>query len=202
RLRQKAADAGNLKTTKEQKITRVSGPPPAAPGPGLAAPPPPEYIAIEPVEPDVVYVPVYDPVLVYGPWPYPYYRPFYWYPPGSVAVGIFAFTAPVIVGAAIWARYNLHTCRVGIYAPHYNAFNRTRLAPGVTHWRHNPVHRGNITYSRASLQQQYGRPGINGNPVNAGKHAPGSPSQYGATTHRGLTGNINQTTSLKPNTGL
>ena len=29
RLRVKAADAGNLKTTKEQKITRVSGPPPS-----------------------------------------------------------------------------------------------------------------------------------------------------------------------------
>ncbi len=61
RLRVKAADAGNLKTTKEQKVSRVWGP---APGPGL--PPEQDYIAIEPVDPAVIFVPVYNPRLIYG----------------------------------------------------------------------------------------------------------------------------------------
>jgi hypothetical protein len=39
----------------------------------LPPPPPPEYIAIEPADPGVYYVPVYDPMVVYGPWAYPAY---------------------------------------------------------------------------------------------------------------------------------
>jgi hypothetical protein len=64
-LRQKAETTGNLKTGKEQKVSRM----PAPQGTGYAGPP--EYIVIEPVQPDYVYVPVYDPVVVYGPgyWP-------------------------------------------------------------------------------------------------------------------------------------
>ena len=38
---------------------------PAPQGTGYAGPP--EYIVIEPLEPDYVYVPVYDPVVIYGP---------------------------------------------------------------------------------------------------------------------------------------
>ena len=57
RLRQKAQDAGNLKTTEQQKVV-VKG----------------EAIEIEPVT-EVVYVPRYNPVVVYGPWWWPAYPP-------------------------------------------------------------------------------------------------------------------------------
>ena len=43
------------------------------------------YIAIEPQDPSVVYVPAYDPNEVYGTWPYASYPPYYWYPPGYIA---------------------------------------------------------------------------------------------------------------------
>ena len=74
-LRARADEAGNLKSSKEQKVRRVAAPPST----GYVGPP--EYIVIEPVEPDYVYVPVYDPVVVYGAdyWP-PAYAPFFWYP--------------------------------------------------------------------------------------------------------------------------
>ena len=203
-LRSKAADAGHLKTTKQQKVTRVSGPPPDMPG--LA--PEPEYIVIEPVEPEVIFVPVYDPLVVYGPWPWPVYSPFFWYPPGYVTVGVFGFGAPCFVGPALWARYDWRARRIGMFMPHYNAFNRTRFASvGINQtWRHNPLHRGNIAYGNAALQQRFGRAGINGNGIGRpgidrnGGNGPVRPfasrtnlPQNGLGPQRqGLTGNIDR----------
>jgi hypothetical protein len=86
RLRQKAQESGNLKTTKEQKViveeqTKV--------------------IIIEPASPQVVYVPTYNPTVVYGVWAYPAYPPAPVYPPGYVATtAAFSFAAGVAVGAA------------------------------------------------------------------------------------------------------
>jgi hypothetical protein len=60
-MRGKAEQAGNLKSTPQQSVTTQDS-----------------TIEIQPVDPDVVYVPAYDPWLVYGvpigPWPgwYPY----------------------------------------------------------------------------------------------------------------------------------
>ena len=93
RLRQKAYAAGNLKTTAEQKVV-VQG----------------ETIEVAPVNPEVVYIPRYDPVVVYGPWWYPAYPPFAYYPvfPGvAVGIGVFGFWGAVAVAPAWgwgWAR--------------------------------------------------------------------------------------------------
>src|SRR5262249_2769134 len=85
-LRQKAETTGNLKSSKEQKVSRI----PAPQSTTYAGPP--EYIVIEPAEPDYVYVPVYDPVVVYGPgyWQ-PAYVPFFWYPRWWVVGPAFGF---------------------------------------------------------------------------------------------------------------
>ena len=40
-----------------------------------------QVIVIEPTAPDTVYVPYYDPAVVYGGWPYPAYPPYYFPPP-------------------------------------------------------------------------------------------------------------------------
>ena len=93
-LRARADAAGNLKPSNEQRIRRVAAPAPV----NVGEPPAPEYYIIEPVDPAVIYVPIYDPYVVYGVWPYPADRPFYWYPPGYVTVGVFAFGAPLVVG--------------------------------------------------------------------------------------------------------
>ena len=44
-----------------------------------------QVITIESTSPQVVYVPTYNPTVVYGGWPYPSYPPYSYYPPGYVA---------------------------------------------------------------------------------------------------------------------
>jgi hypothetical protein len=65
-MRQRAQEAGNLKTTPEQTVTSQG-----------------TTIIIEPASPEVVYVPAYDPWLVYGgpvvAWPGWYEYPGIWY---------------------------------------------------------------------------------------------------------------------------
>ena len=93
KLRAKAQAEGNLKTTQEQKV-EVKG----------------EAIVIEPASPTTVYVPAYNPAVVYGAWPYPAYPPYPYYPAGAVvAAGVIGFAAGVAVGAAWnngWGRWN------------------------------------------------------------------------------------------------
>ncbi len=84
RLRSKAYAAGNLKTTEEQKVV-VQG----------------DTYAIEPTNPEVVYVPRYDPSVSYGSWGWPAYPPFAYYPvwPGvAIGLGVFGFWGGIGVG--------------------------------------------------------------------------------------------------------
>ena len=65
-----------------------------------------QVIVIEPTAPDTVYVPYYDPAVVYGGWPYPAYPPYYFpppvgYVPGAVLATGIAFGAGYAVGR--WA---------------------------------------------------------------------------------------------------
>ena len=77
-LRQKADEAGNLKSNKQQKVVRESD--------DNAKP----IYVIESASPETVYVPVYQPTVVYGSWPYPSYPPYYWsYPGASFVNGFF-----------------------------------------------------------------------------------------------------------------
>ena len=68
RMRKKASDAGNLKTTEQQKVT-------------TQVVQTKEVIVIQQANPQVIYVPAYNPVVVYGPPIYPY-PPIYYPPPG------------------------------------------------------------------------------------------------------------------------
>jgi len=74
-MRQKAEQAGNLKTTPQQVVTTQGS-----------------TIVIEPAEPEVVYVPAYDPWLVYGPpivaWPGWYAYPGIWFGGPYLSFGV------------------------------------------------------------------------------------------------------------------
>jgi len=61
-MRQRAKEAGNLKTTSQEKVGEQG-----------------KTVVIEPADPDVVYVPVYDPWVVYGA-PIVVWPGWYWYP--------------------------------------------------------------------------------------------------------------------------
>ena len=142
-LRAKADKAGNLKSSKEQKVTTTQEA-------GTTV------IKVEPADPQVVYVPTYNPAVVYGPWPYPTYPPYYYYPPGYVAgATFFAFTAGVIVGNAMWGNCNWGGSNVYINHNTYNNFNKTDIKTGD--WQHKPEHRKGVQYRDQASQQKFGK---------------------------------------------
>jgi hypothetical protein len=153
-LRAKAEAAGNLKTTNEQKVTRVAAPP-APNGETVVVP---EYIAIEPVEPEVLYVPVYDPVVVFGVgyWP-PAYVPFFWYPTWWTVGPVWGFWPALWVGPALWCNYNWGYGYVQVNVVQFNTFNRTNIVSsgGPMKWSHDPIHHAGVAYKNASLQQKF-----------------------------------------------
>src|SRR4051812_27650978 len=114
RMRKKAQDKGNLKTTEQQKVeTQVIESK--------------QVIVIEPANPQVVYVPTYDPVVIYGPPVYPYppiYYPPAWYYPAGMAI---SFGMGMMMGA-FWSGGWGWGCGWGgnnnVYINNNNNFNR------------------------------------------------------------------------------
>jgi hypothetical protein len=151
KLRTEAQASGNLQSTPQQVVT--TAPAPA----GIPVSGGPAPIVIEPVNPDVYYVPVYNPAVVYGAWDYPAYPPFYWSPPGFVASNVVSFAAGVAVGAAIWGGCNWWNHNVIINVNRYNLFNHTNINIANNTWIHNPAHRHDVPYPNASVAQRFGR---------------------------------------------
>ena len=132
RLRTKAQAKGHLQTTPEQKVI-VEQP----------AGSQTTVVKIEPSDPQVVYVPTYNPTVVYGAWPYPAYPPYYYYPPGYVAAtALFSFGVGVTVGSALWGSCNWYNGDVDIDVNRYNNFNRANISSGK--WEHNVEHRKGV----------------------------------------------------------
>ena len=105
-MRQRAYQAGNLKTNQQQSVTvENQAPGAAAPAPAASGEaqttvvqPPAQTIIIQPAQPEVVYVPTYNPTVVYGA-PVPVYPG---YSTGAmVATSLLSFGVGVAVGAAI-----------------------------------------------------------------------------------------------------
>jgi len=89
-LRAKAKKSGALQTNAQQTITTQ--------GSGSQ-----QAIIIQPTNPQVIYVPAYNPTVIYGAWPYPAYPPYAYSPPGySAGSMLLSFGAGMAVGAALW----------------------------------------------------------------------------------------------------
>jgi hypothetical protein len=147
-LRAQAQAAGNLQSTPQQRVTTAPVPQ------GVASASMRPAIVIEPTNPDVYYVPVYNPAVAYGSWDYPSYPPFYWSPPGFVASNVMSFAAGVAVGAAIWGGCDWWGHNVIINVNRFNAFNHTDIANNV--WVHNPAHRGDVPYRNVAVAARFG----------------------------------------------
>jgi Protein of unknown function (DUF3300) len=167
RLRAKAKEAGNLKSSKEQTVKTEPAPAGAATT---------QIIVIESPSPEVVYVPTYNPTVVYGAWPYPAYPPYYYYPPAyPPGAAFFTFSMGVVVGGAIWGNCNWGHSDIDIDVNRYNNFNRTTNIDRNTNinnrpsntgrgsntgkWQHDSQHRQGVGYRDSATQQKYGRAG-------------------------------------------
>ena len=171
RMRKKAQDTGNLKSTEQQKVeTKVIENK--------------TVIVVEQANPQVVYVPSYDPVVVYGPPVYPY-PPIYYPPAGYYAAGIaISFGVGVMMGA-FWSGGWGWGCGWGgnntININNNNNFNRNSNIgggnrnnigggnrpsnqpargggnrPGDSNWKHNPQHRGGAPYRDRATADRFG----------------------------------------------
>lgn len=147
KLRAKARDQGNLKTTREQKVIEQD-----------------QTIVIEPATPTVVYVPTYNPTAVYGSWWYPTYPPYPYYPAGAViTAGVLSFAAGVAVGAAWnngWGSWNWGGGDVNVNVNRNTNINRNQVSHYNTQrWQAEASHRKGVAYRNEANRQRYGQTG-------------------------------------------
>jgi hypothetical protein len=153
RLRSKASEAGTLASGKEQKVTTQ--------GSGTD-----QTIVIEPTDPEVVYVPMYNPNTAYGTWPYADYPPTYYPPPAGYGYGS-ALARGLLFGIGVattnalfsnwnWNRgnsyVNVNVNRAVNIDRHFNTAN---IHNGT--WQHDGSHRKGVAYRDASVRQRYGQ---------------------------------------------
>lgn len=136
-LRRKAQEAGNLRTSEQQRIVVDNSDDTT-------------IIIIEPADPKIVYVPTYNPVVVYGSWWWPDYRPFYYtYPVRYYPVGytfgdaLFAgigFGLGVAITHSLWSDCDWHRRDINVNVYNYNNIyvDRRIIVDNDDHasWRH------------------------------------------------------------------
>jgi hypothetical protein len=151
RLRAQAKKNGSLESTQQQNVIVEQEPQTQQ-----------TVIKIEPADPQVVYVPSYNPAVVYGTWPYPAYPPYYyppaavWYPGAALATGI-AFGVGVAAVGALWGNCNWGGGDININANRYNSINTNRQISGNRSFQHDAANRRGVPYRDSRSQQQYGR---------------------------------------------
>jgi len=149
RMRQKAQAKGNLVSTPQQTVeTQVVESQPV--------------IVIEQTNPEVVYVPSYNPSFVYGAPIYPYppiSYPTYGWLPGA---GALAFGTGVALGAA-WGGgwggwgWGANWGHADININRNNAFVRNANITGTgNRWQHNVAHRGGTPYRDQATANRFG----------------------------------------------
>jgi hypothetical protein len=146
-LRHSAMQAGNLKVTPQcHCVIQTSG----------------EMISILPSDSSQVCIPVYNPRVAYGPWPWPDYQPDYFpeqagfaFEPGF-AVGYW----PVIEVAAFgplwgWAWFDWGHHDVTVDRGRFTAVGG-RAAFAGNNWVHDPGHRGGVGYRDPAVTGRFG----------------------------------------------
>ena len=158
RMRKKAQDTGNLKSSEQQTVeTKIIESK--------------SVIVVEQANPQVVYVPSYDPVAVYGPPVYPY-PPIYYPPAGYYVAGMaISFGLGVAMGAAWGGGWGWGAGWGGnntININNNNTFNRNSNIRGGSRnnigggnrgdagWKHNPQHRGGAPYRDRATADRFG----------------------------------------------
>ena len=144
RMRKKAEQNGHLKSTEQQKVETQTVDNKTV-------------IVIQPPSQEVVYVPSYDPMVVWG-------APVYPYPTGYYAAGMaLSFGAGVAMGAfwgggwgwnTGWGGNNIYVNNNNNFIRNTNVRNGNRVSNG--RWQHNPGHRGGAPYPDRGTANRFG----------------------------------------------
>jgi hypothetical protein len=198
RLRNEADKAGNLKSSEQIKVVKEQ-----------------QTIYIEPATPQVIYVPQYNPTVIYGTWPYPAYPPVYYPPPPAymypgynpyaAAIG---FGLAVGITAAVWNNnWNNHNDYHGgsINVNNSNNVNISggggnsigggnRPSGGGGKWEHKPEHRKGAEYRDSSSRQKYtGQRGTSASTSDfRGRDSMGGANRQGSMDRPGNSGAANR----------
>jgi hypothetical protein len=150
-MRKKAQDKGALESNEQQTVETqtVEGT---------------TVIVVESANPEVIYVPSYNPVYVYPPPVYAY--PPIYYPPYTAGAAFVSFSIGVMWGAAIWGGSCCHAGWGGnnIYINNNNNFNQINHRGDINrgqggrgdNWQHNPEHRGAAPYGDQRTADKFG----------------------------------------------
>ena len=159
RMRAKAKEKGNLKSTEQMKVETKT----------VESQ---QVIVIEQANPQVIQVPSYDPVVVYGPPVYPY-PPIAYPPPGYYAAGMaLSFGVGVAMGA-MWSggwccnsgwggnnNININNNNNFVRNSNRQSGNRPSQQPGRGgqggNWQHNASHRGGAPYADKRTADKFG----------------------------------------------
>jgi Protein of unknown function (DUF3300) len=159
-MRQRAQTAGNLKTTSEQTVTTQGS-----------------TVIVEPANPEIVYVPAYDPWVVYGypiaPWPY-------WYPYPGIWFGGPYLSFGVGFGIGFFGGFGWGWGHWGFNWPnHYVIYNNNRYySRSTTFYNRNNYYRGGGERGVATNVQR----GVSGSRGEYAEHSGGVYNRPGATT--------------------
>lgn len=141
RLRRRAQAAGTLKSIPEESVSQAG-----------------QDIVIQPPNADTVYVPVYDPTVAYGAWPYPAYPPDY-FPDDfyGAAIGPYGFGwvgVAIVVPLWGWQHCDWHRHHIDLDRDRFAALNRHQPPPGIE-WTHDPSHRHGVPYGAPGMRSRF-----------------------------------------------
>jgi len=186
RLRVLAQQTGALQSTPQQTVTTVTKAAPAKTATSTSTTSTttttsPTVIKIESADPQVVYVPTYNPNTVYGTWPNTAYPPTYLPPTpgeqfGNSFVNGLGFSLGVATTYAIFSNidwdddddhhhnddwdnhggYNRNgDNNININVDNFNKISGQRLTDANRTWQHNPAYREGVPYPNSQLNNRF-----------------------------------------------
>lgn len=152
-LREKADAAGNLDDLEHVRVQRSD-----------------RVIIIEPATTEVVYVPYYNPTVIYGSWWWPAYPPVYWSPrPGYYLSTGFYWGHGIRISSSFFffSGFDWHRHHIVVINPRrhsHKTYLRTGRHPvtyyrdpyrhGYKPWRHHREHRHGVRYNRYDIHRE------------------------------------------------
>ncbi|MFG0454335.1 DUF3300 domain-containing protein [Shewanella mangrovisoli] len=149
-LRQQADKANSLANMDNMAVTRANN-----------------QIIIEPARREVVYVPYYDPRVVYGTWRWGVaYPPVYWEFGGYVGYpyrpshSYFYWSPGIHISFNyFFSSFHWHSHRVVVvdhrHSHHYRPRERYSVSYGAQPWKHKPEHRRGVAYHNPVVKERY-----------------------------------------------